>query len=374
MSSRKARFMVSIFLLALVYAFYRDHFVDKAVEPAPIVPAQAKPVAVEEKKNLNQPKDDQFLDCRGMFEALTDPKLVGAAKLTELSDDEEVLGLSVDGVHRAYPTRFIAWHHIVNDVINGQPVAVSYCMICNTGIAFDASVKNERYLFNVFGLYRGVLAMYSRDKSGKDTVWTHMDGVAVSGPEKGKELKAIPVINTTWGEWKRLHPDTTTPSWDTGFDKRTYQERIDSGKQAIPGMFWQTMKGLKDDRLPLNTLVLALRVDDQQRAYPYAELKTAAGVVQEVVGKTAVTVFFVEKTSTPAAFDSNLDGKLLEFVRHPTDASLFVERASDSHFTVEGVCVEGKLKGRQLTRLNFLQSRWYGWSALFPQTTIFTVN
>lgn len=372
--SRKTRFMISLLLPGLVYAFYKDHFQGEAVESAPVVSAQVNPASVEQEKNMNEPKSDQFLDCRGMFEALTDPEIINGAKLTELADDEEVLGLSVGGVHRAYPARFIAWHHIVNDVINGQAVAVSYCNICNTGIAFDASVNNERYLFNVFGLYRGVLAMYSRDKNGKDTVWTHMDGLAVFGPEKGQELKPIPVINTTWAEWKKLHPDTTTPSWDTGFDKSTYQERIDSGKQAIPGMFWQTMKGLNDDRLPLNTLVLALRVGDQQRAYPYGELKAASGVVQETVGQTAVTVLFVEKTSTPAAFDSHLDGKLLEFVRHPVDATLFVERTSDSHFTVEGVCVAGKLKGRRLTPLNYLQSRWYGWSALFPRTSIFKVN
>ena len=340
--------------------------------PVKTVQNPAEPAV--EKATMNEPKQEQFMDCRGMFEALTDPKIVDGSKLTQLTDDEEVLGLSIDGVHRAYPTRFIAWHHIVNDVVNGQPIAVSYCMICNTGIAFDARVDGKRHLFNVFGIYRGVLAMYSRDTEGEDTIWTHMDGLAITGPEKGKELKPISVLNTTWGQWKQLHPDTTTPSWDTGFDSRTYQMRVESGKMPVPGAFWQTMKGLKDERLPANTLVLALRVGDQPRAYPYAELKAAGGVVQETVGQTAVTVFFIEKTSTPAAFDSRLDGKLLAFERHLTDQTLFVEKGSDSHFTVEGVCVSGKLKGRHLTPLTYLQSRWYGWSALFPQTSIFKVN
>lgn len=53
----------------------------------------------------------QYGDFRGMFEALTDPKSIPAAQLTELGDDEEVLGLTVNGASRAYPARYIAWHH-----------------------------------------------------------------------------------------------------------------------------------------------------------------------------------------------------------------------------------------------------------------------
>ncbi len=317
---------------------------------------------------------DQFLDCRGMFEALTDPQIISASQLTQLQDDEEVLGLSINGVHRAYPSRFIAWHHIVNDVVGGLPVAVSYCMICNTGIAFDATVAADRALFNVFGLYRGVLAMCSKDANGNDTIWTHMDGEAIAGASKGKELKPIALLNTTWGEWKKLHPDTTTPSWDTGYEG-VYNVKMVSGELPIPSMFDQTMRGLKDERLPQNTLLVALKIDaTTTRAYPQTELAAAGGVVQEVVGTQPTVVFFVEKTGTGAAFDSRLEGAVIEFALDPTDETLFVDRATGSRFTIEGQCVSGKLAGKQLVALTFLQSRWYGWSALFPKTTIFAAR
>ena len=206
----------------------------------------------------------QYGDFRGMFEALTDPKIIPAAQLTELGDDEEVLGLTVNGASRAYPARFIAWHHIVNDVLGGKPVAVTYCSVCNSGVAYDPVVDGKRRLFNVFGLYRGVMAMID---PSTETVWSHLAGEALLGPDKGKTLAALPVVNTTWGEWKRLHPDTTTPAWDARY-RQYYSQKVVSGRDYLPPMFRPTLSGLRDDRLAPNALVLAVRVEGKARAYP----------------------------------------------------------------------------------------------------------
>lgn len=51
------------------------------------------------------------------FHAIDFPKMVPAGQASFLADDEYVLGLTVNGESRAYPTRFAAWHHIINDKI-----------------------------------------------------------------------------------------------------------------------------------------------------------------------------------------------------------------------------------------------------------------
>ena len=51
------------------------------------------------------------------FHAIDFPKMVPAAHAGFLAEDEYVLGLTVNGESRAYPTRFAAWHHIINDKI-----------------------------------------------------------------------------------------------------------------------------------------------------------------------------------------------------------------------------------------------------------------
>lgn len=310
---------------------------------------------------------DQYGDFRGQFQALTDPKIIPAAQLTELGADEEVLGLTVNGQSRAYPARFIAWHHIVNDVLAGKPIAVTYCSVCNSGVAYDPMLDGKRRLFNVFGLYRGVMAMID---PSTETVWSHLAGEALLGPDKGRTLTALPVVNTTWGEWKRLHPETTTPAWDMRY-RRVYTMKIVSGQGALPPMFPATIQGLKDDRLPWNTLVLAVRVGGQSRAYPYAALGKADGVVQETFGGTPLAAFYTQDPQTGAAFDRRLDGQTLDFTRVPGASSRFTDKQSHSQWTIEGLAVSGPLAGKHLTRLVSLQAEWYGWSAYYPQTTIY---
>jgi len=303
-----------------------------------------------------------------VFQALTDPAAVPAAQMTELGDDEEVLGISLGGKSRAYAARFIAWHHIVNDTLGGRAVAVSYCSVCNSGVAYDPVVNGTRRLFNVFGLYRGVMAMID---PSTETIWSHLVGEALLGPDRGKTLAALPLVNTTWGDWKRLHPDTMTPRWDAAY-RRYYRARVVSGRDYLPPMFASTLQGLRDDRLAPNALVLAVRVEGKPRAYPFDALEKASGVVQETLGTTPVAALSVPASRAAAAYDRRLDGAMLDFVPAPDQPSLFQDRATGSQWTVEGLCVSGPLKGKQLTRLLSLQAEWYGWSAYFPATTIYT--
>jgi len=58
--------------------------------------------------------------------ALTNPDYVAADKAAFMSDDEQVLGVALNGVARAYPTRILSWHELVNDRFGGLPVLVSW--------------------------------------------------------------------------------------------------------------------------------------------------------------------------------------------------------------------------------------------------------
>jgi len=54
-----------------------------------------------------------------------------------VSDDDWVLGVTVDGEPKAYPLRILNWHEIVNDrSSNGTRFAVTHCPLVATGVAF----------------------------------------------------------------------------------------------------------------------------------------------------------------------------------------------------------------------------------------------
>jgi hypothetical protein len=64
--------------------------------------------------------------ARDAFLAADDPATVGAAEAVFLAPDDEVFGVVVEGRARAYPVPMIAYHHVVNDAIEGVPIAVTY--------------------------------------------------------------------------------------------------------------------------------------------------------------------------------------------------------------------------------------------------------
>lgn len=59
--------------------------------------------------------------------AILEPRFLPAEAATgQMTPTELVLGLSIDGDHRAYPLNLLSRHEIVNDTVGGEPVAVTW--------------------------------------------------------------------------------------------------------------------------------------------------------------------------------------------------------------------------------------------------------
>ena len=58
--------------------------------------------------------------------ALLEPKTLPAKWVDFLDDDDQVLGVVHNGIARAYPTRILSWHGLVNDGFGGDPLLVSW--------------------------------------------------------------------------------------------------------------------------------------------------------------------------------------------------------------------------------------------------------
>lgn len=151
--------------------------------------------------------------------ALDRPPHVAADRATFLSPDDPVFGVAFDGAARAYPTRILDWHEMVNDVVGGQPFALSWCTLCGAPVAFDTGIDGGARRMGSSGLLlRSNKLMFDRDSS---SLWSQLTGAAVAGPMKdaGARLEVLPVVSTTWARWRSEHPDTTVVSRETGFDR-----------------------------------------------------------------------------------------------------------------------------------------------------------
>jgi hypothetical protein len=191
-------------------------------------------------------------------------------------DDEPVLGAVVRGEARAYPVAVLNWHELVNDTLGGEPILVSFCPLCGTGLVFDRRVGGEVRTFGVSGLlYRSDLLMYDH---GSESLWSQISAEAVTGPLLGQRLRVLRARMDQWGQWRRDHPESTVLSRETGhrrdYDRSPYAAYADSRRLIFPAAV--------DRRYHPKMPTLGLRVPGQgARAYPASELVRAGAPVEE---------------------------------------------------------------------------------------------
>ncbi|MFU8831062.1 MAG: DUF3179 domain-containing (seleno)protein [Wenzhouxiangella sp.] len=183
--------------------------------------------------------DDLYQGCpaRDCIPSIDDPKYVQSDEATFLGDDELIMGIDINGQQRAYPARIMDYHEIVNDTVAGQPIAVTWCPLCGSGVAFDPRIDGEVVEFGVAGvLHDSDLVMYDRKS---DSLWQQITGQAIMGPRMGERLEVLPMTMTDWQTWRQAHPNTLVLSTDTGIDRdygdsRRYDDYDQSERLAFP--------------------------------------------------------------------------------------------------------------------------------------------
>ncbi len=96
--------------------------------------------------------------------SIDDPQFESAQESSGwLKINEPVIFIELNGDARSYPIQILIWHEIVNDVVGGVPVLVTFCPLCNAAIVFDRRINGDVYEFGTSGLLRNSdLVMYDR--------------------------------------------------------------------------------------------------------------------------------------------------------------------------------------------------------------------
>jgi len=153
-------------------------------------------VAFDEIMSGGPPKDG--------IPSIDDPRFEPVDEV-DLPAEEPVIGLKLNGEARAYPLRILMWHEIVNDEIDGIPVAVTYCPLCNTGIVFDRRVEGRVLEFGTTGKLRhSDLVMYDRQT---ESWWQQFLGEAIVGEMTGTRLEMIPSRLESFANFEERAPD-----------------------------------------------------------------------------------------------------------------------------------------------------------------------
>jgi hypothetical protein len=206
------------------------------------------------------------------------PKFVSVAEADKyISDNELVLALLYKDEKRVYPLQILVWHEIVNDIVAGDPLLITYCPLCGSGIAYERKINNETVEFGTSGkLYNSNLVMYDRKTN---TYWSQIDGKAIVGELTGQELKEVSIDTVVWRDFKDEHSDAQVLSQDTGF-RRSYGTDPYGSYYEDSFLFFDVEN--RDDRIHAKTVVFGIEVNGVYKAYKEDDVIEEKQVEDEV--------------------------------------------------------------------------------------------
>jgi len=150
--------------------------------------------------------------------SIDNPTFVSIAEAEKEGLDDETLGMFVQSGNggKFYPYTILVWHEIVNDLVDGVPVSITFCPLCGSAIGYERTLPDGTVTtFGVSGMLReSNMVMYDR---ATESLWQQSDGVAIVGNLINMELTHIPVNIIEFSEIKAFHTNAQVLSRNTGY-------------------------------------------------------------------------------------------------------------------------------------------------------------
>ena len=292
---------------------------------------------------------------------LRHPELTTASEQDYLSDSDVVFGAYINGEAKAYPKRILAWHEMFIDDFGDATICGVYCTLCGTVIAYNTEHKGKHYNLGTSGfLYRSNKLMYDQ---ATQSLWNTIEGKPVLGPlyDQGIELDVLPIVTTTWGEWKKTHPDTKVLTLNTGHlrdynEGIAYQEYFGTDELMFPVPKLNKDLLNKDEVLILRTdgfrddpIAIAIKYLKKNRIYSDKVMDTAFVALADKTGASRVY------ESKQHKFNSYKRGKLKD--------------SNGQVWKVSPVDLTGP-NGEVLKILPSHNTFWFAWYNTYPNTRL----
>ena len=283
-----------------------------------------------------------------MFYQPQSKQLVDAAS-NQVDSSKLVIGVVQNGEAKAYPIRFLGYHHQVKDTVGGKPVIVTYCTVCRTGRVFEPLVNGKYENFRLVGMDH-FNAMFE-DETTKSW-WRQVNGEAITGELKGHRLPEVFSTQTSLASWIQLNPHSLIMQADSSFIK-VYDTsgRYESGKSKsdltrTDSLSWKE-----------KSWVAGIKTGNGSKAYDWNELK-AKRVIHDDIRKTPVLLvlagddksfFAFERPSMDAIFSLKLDTLI----------------SNNHHYRIDGKGIDTSFS---LKPLPVYQEFWHSWRTFNPGT------
>jgi thiol-disulfide isomerase/thioredoxin len=332
-----------------------------------------------------------------------------------LKPTDLVVSVTYNGATKAYPVKILNWHEIVNDDFNGEPLAITFCPLCNSALVFRRPIVDGKTLeFGVSGrLYKSDLVMYDRQTA---SFWSQIEGRAIIGPLAGQRLEYVPTEMMTWQKWQERYsiawvlarptvytavggqpsPSPPAPLPSEGEEREGVRGRAvwrgQAGKPqiidpsgAVPSheflrdydfdpYSWYKSDNVNtfgtpfaDERLAAKTTIWGVELNGTAKAY-LPEAVAQWGALNDELGGEPTLVLWDSEHEMMRFFSRRLAERALRF--NYRDGQI-IDTETQSLWDADGQAQSGPLAGAQLQKLPGIPAFWFAWLAFHPHTELY---
>ncbi|MEP7142714.1 MAG: DUF3179 domain-containing (seleno)protein [Ferruginibacter sp.] len=276
--------------------------------------------------------------------------MVGAAA-NKVDTSRLVIGIVNNGEAKAYPIRFLGFHHQVQDIIGGKPVIVTYCTVCRTGRVFEPLVNEKPAQFRLVGMDH-FNAMF--EDEGTKSWWRQVNGEAITGKLKGQQLPEYFSTQTSLGAWLRLNPNSMVMQPDSAFiTSYDTTMKYESGKSK------SELTGTDSLSWKDKSWVIGVKAGRERKAYDWNKLKTER-IIQDKVGNHFVLLVLANDNKSFFAFERPGENAVFSLNR---DTITF----NNHHYKINGQGIDTAFL---LKPLPAYQEFWHSWRTFNVNTSV----
>ena len=285
-------------------------------------------------------------------------KVITASLLNnKIPSNKLVIGVVIDSVAIAYPIQLIGYHHQVVDTINNKAIMVTYCTVCRTGRVYSPIVKGKQETFRLVGMDH-FNAMFE-DQSTKSW-WRQSNGECIAGPLKGYKLQEITSEQAVLSAWSRVHPNTRILQPDPVF-KEKFDQMNTYDKGASKGSLTKRDKTSWSNK----SWVLGVEDADNSKTYDWNQL-VVQRIIQDSIPNNPIVILLENDTASFHTYSRKMNNDVLSFIKNK-DA--IWDTNTGSLWNYDGICIDGQLKGKVLTKVASYQEFLHSWEFFHPKSS-----
>ena len=292
-----------------------------------------------------------------MFHPYDSPAFAGADAV-KVDGDDKVLAVVLGTEARAYPIRTMGYHHIVNDMVGGVPIAVSYCTLCHTGMVWSRVMDGKTLHFRLAGINNGNALLRDEETS---SIWQQSTGEAIFGPLKGRQLELIPSNELTFALWRTEQPQGLVlkpdARYEALYDPKDWERHVEKARTVV-----DTAKS----GIGPHQLMLGVTAAGENKAYPIESI-LAAKLIQDRVGGAPVLIVVGPDGASIRVFEGDA---ALTFAGRSGDG-VMSDTQTGSTWNFQGCAIGGELKGRCLTEISAHKDYWFDWMNHHPESGVY---